>query len=253
MKNTIVLITGASSGIGEACAETFAAEGARLILWARRADKLDTVAASIRERFAVDCITHVVDVRDRDAVNKAIAALPPSWAPIDVLVNNAGLSRGLEPIHEGVIENWEEMIDTNVKGLLYVTRAVLPTMVARKSGHVINVASIAGMQAYRGGNVYGATKAAVKMLSENMQVDLNGTGVRVCTIDPGLVETEFSVVRFRGDTDRASTVYQGYQPLTAHDVADTILYVATRPAHVNIQNILLTPTAQASATVVHRT
>jgi len=253
MKNTIVLITGASAGIGEACAEIFAAAGARLILWARRADRLETLAASLRERFAVDCLTNVVDVRDAGAVSQAIASLPPSWNSIDVLINNAGLSRGLEPIHEGVIENWEEMIDTNIKGLLYVTRAVTPSMVTRGSGHVINVASIAGMQAYRGGNVYGATKAAVRMLGENMQVDLNGTGVRVCTVDPGLVETEFSIVRFRGDANKASTVYKGYQPLTAHDVAETIFFVATRPTHVNIQNILLTPTAQASATVVHKT
>lgn len=253
MKNTIVLITGASAGIGEACAEVFAAAGARLILWARRADRLETLAALLRERFATECLTSVVDVRDAGAVSHAIASLPPSWDSIDVLINNAGLSRGLEPIHEGVIENWEEMIDTNIKGLLYVTRAVTPSMVTRGSGHVINVASIAGMQAYRGGNVYGATKAAVRMLGENMQVDLNGTGVRVCTIDPGLVETEFSIVRFRGDADRASTVYKGYQPLTSHDVAETIFFVATRPSHVNIQNILLTPTAQASATVVHKT
>ncbi|CAN5522139.1 SDR family oxidoreductase [soil metagenome] len=253
MKNTIVLITGASAGIGEACAEIFAAAGARLILWARREDRLEALATSLRERFAVECLATVVDVRDVAAVNQAIASLPPSWNSIDVLINNAGLSRGLEPIHEGVIENWEEMIDTNIKGLLYVTRAVTPSMVNRGVGHVINVASIAGMQAYRGGNVYGATKAAVRMLGENMQVDLNGTGVRVCTVDPGLVETEFSMVRFRGDADRASTVYKGYQPLTAHDVAETIFFVATRPPHVNIQNILLTPTAQASATVVHKT
>jgi len=253
MKNTIVLITGASAGIGHACAEAFAGAGARLILWARREDKLNNLASTLRERFDADCMTSVVDVRDRASVSAAIAALPPSWSSIDVLINNAGLSRGLEPVHEGVIENWEEMIDTNIKGLLYVTRAVTPGMVSRGKGHVINVASIAGMQAYRGGNVYGATKAAVKMLGENMQVDLNGTGVRVCTIDPGLVETEFSIVRFRGDTERASTVYTGYEPLTAHDIAETIYFVATRPLHVNIQNILITPTAQASATVVHKT
>lgn len=253
MKNTTVLITGASAGIGEACAEIFAREGARLILWARRADRLAALSSFLHTTYGTECLTQTVDVRSREDVTTAVANLPAAWQRIDVLVNNAGLSRGLEPLHEGRIENWEEMIDTNIKGLLYVTRAITPSMVAQGSGIIINVASIAGMQAYRGGNVYGATKAAVRMLGENMQVDLNGTGVRVCTIDPGLVETEFSVVRFHGDAERAATVYTGYRPLTAADVAETILFVATRPPHVSIQNILLTPTAQASATVVHKT
>jgi len=200
----------------------------------------------------VEVLVQSVDVRERDAVEHAAEALKSFAENVDVLINNAGLSRGLEPIHEGVGENWEEMIDTNIKGLLYVTRTITPSMVARKSGLVINIASIAGIQPYKGGNVYSATKAAVRMLSQSMQIDFNGTGVRVCNIDPGLVETEFSVVRFRGDSERASTVYKGYTPLTGLDVAEAALFAATRPAHVSIQDILITPTDQASATVVNK-
>jgi NADP-dependent 3-hydroxy acid dehydrogenase YdfG len=251
-ENRTVLITGASSGIGEACAHAFAAAGARLVLWARRMDRLEALAETLREQHGTPCSLHPVDVRDKAAVERAVSCLAEPFASVEVLVNNAGLSRGLEPIHEGVDENWEEMIDTNIKGLLWTTRAISQRMVSRGHGTIINMASIAGLQPYKGGNVYGATKAAVQMLSQNMQVDLNGTGVRVCCIDPGLVETEFSIVRFRGDAERASTVYKGYQPLSAADIADTVLYVATRPAHVSIQNILITPTAQATATVVDK-
>ncbi len=252
MKNSIVVITGASSGIGLACAEVFAHAGANLVLWARRADRLSEIAEGLRATHGVTVTTQVVDVRDKDAVAAAVAALRAEEQAPDVLINNAGLSRGLEPLHEGLHSDWEEMIDTNIKGLLYVTRQFLPNMVARGRGTVINIASIAGRQAYRGGNVYSATKAAVKMLSDSLQIDVNGTGVRVCNIDPGLVETEFSDVRFHGDTDRAATVYKGYQPLSGHDIADCALFAASRPQHVSIQDILITPTAQATTTLVHK-
>lgn len=251
MQQSVVLITGASSGIGKACAQLFAEHGARLVLWSRRADKLEELRAELTQSGA-DVFVQIVDVRSREAVNAAVGALAGFSAHVDVLINNAGLSRGLEPLHEGLHENWEEMIDTNIKGLLYVTRAILPGMVKRGSGMVINIASIAGHQAYRGGNVYSATKAAVRMVSQSMQVDLNGTGVRTCNIDPGLVETEFSVVRFRGDEERASKVYKGYTPLTGRDVAEAALFAATRPSHVTIQDIHITPTDQATATVVHK-
>ena len=252
MKNTTVFITGASSGIGAACATAFARAGARLLLWARRSERLDALADALRSEYGSEVHTQLVDVRDRDAVERALAELPAPWQTIDVLVNNAGLSRGLEPVHEGRYDNWDEMLDTNVRGLLNVTRTVLPGMVEHRAGTIINIASIAGLQPYRGGNVYSASKAAVRMLSQSMQIDLNGLGIRVCNIDPGLVETEFSEVRFRGDTERAATVYKGYTPLHANDVADAVLWVATRPAHVSIQDMLITPTDQATTSLVHK-
>jgi 3-hydroxy acid dehydrogenase/malonic semialdehyde reductase len=243
------LITGATSGIGEACARLFASHGRHLVLWARRAERLETLQAQLANQYEIRVITAVVDVRNATAVSAAAQSLPP----IDVLINNAGLSRGLEPIQEGVLSKWDEMIDTNIKGLLYVSRAVLPGMVDRAQGTIVNIASIAGRQAYRGGNVYSATKSAAKMLSDSMQIDLNGTGVRVCNVDPGLVETEFSNVRFDGDAERAEAVYAGMTPLTGADVADVVYYAATRPPHVSIQDVLITPTHQATATVVYRT
>jgi NADP-dependent 3-hydroxy acid dehydrogenase YdfG len=252
MKHSTVLITGASAGIGEACAYRFAREGARLILWARRADRLKELGSAIHAEFGAEVITEVVDVRDRAAVEQAVRDIPDTWRDIDVLVNNAGLSRGLHPFHEGEHDDWEEMIDTNIKGLIYVTRALLPRMVERGKGTVVNIASIAGRQAYRGGNVYGATKAAVKMLSDSWQIDLNGTGVRVTNVDPGLVETEFSQVRFRGDSDRAATVYKGYTPLSGDDVADVVYFAASRPPHVSIQDIMITPTDQATVSIVNK-
>jgi 3-hydroxy acid dehydrogenase/malonic semialdehyde reductase len=252
MKHLIALITGASSGIGEACAHAFAQAGYHTILWARRSDRLQTLADTLRSQYNVSVLTHTVDVRDRSQVEVTLGDLPAEWSNISVLINNAGLSRGLHPFHHGEHADWEEMIDTNLKGLIYVSRAVLPGMVERGSGTVINIASIAGLQPYPGGNVYSATKAAVKMLSDSWQIDLNGTGVRVTNIDPGLVETEFSDVRFRGDTDRAATVYKGYQPLTGADIADVALFAATRPAHVSIQDVLITPTAQATTTLVRK-
>lgn len=243
-----ILVTGATSGIGEACARLFAGNGWSVTLWARRAQRLQALASELTSATGAMVHTACVDVRNAEEVAAAALSLPP----IDVLVNNAGLSRGLEPIHEGVLTNWEEMIDTNVKGLLNVSRAVLPGMVLLGKGIVVNIASIAGRQPYRGGNVYSATKSAVKMLSNSMQIDLNGTGVRVCNVDPGLVETEFSVVRFHGNEERAKTVYNGMRPLTGSDVADVVFYVATRPPHVSIQDILITPTDQATVSVVHR-
>ncbi|MGB3612225.1 MAG: SDR family oxidoreductase [Elainellaceae cyanobacterium] len=246
-----VLITGASSGIGAACALAFAQAGARLILAARRGDRLQALAQSLKD---VGGTTHLIelDVRDRDAVTQAIVELPSEWQDIDILVNNAGLSRGLDKLHEAALQDWEEMIDTNIKGLLYVTRAVVPGMVARGKGHVVNIGSIAGHETYPGGSVYCATKSAVMALTEGLKLDLLGSPIRVSSVDPGLVETEFSDVRYRGDRDRASSTYQGMTPLTPQDIAEIVLFCATRPPHVNISDILVMPTDQSSATLVHR-
>ncbi len=252
IQNQIVLITGASSGIGAACARSFAAAGAKLILAARRLDRLQELTDQLTKEFAVPIHVLALDVGDRPQVKSTLQSLPPVWQDIDILVNNAGLSRGLDKLHEGDIQDWEEMIDTNVKGLLYVTRAVLPGMVNRNRGHVINLGSIAGHQSYPGGNVYCASKAAVRALSEGLKMDLLGTAVRISSVDPGMVETEFSQVRFHGDTERAEKVYQGVTPLTAEDIADVVLFCATRPSHVNINEVILMPVDQASATMVHR-
>jgi 3-hydroxy acid dehydrogenase / malonic semialdehyde reductase len=249
----IILITGASSGIGEACAHVFAESGARLILTARRSPRLEALKTKLQQQFDADILVLTFDVRDRPSIITALDSLPPEWQAIDILINNAGLSRGLDKLYEGNIQDWEEMIDTNVKGLLYMTRAIVPGMVARGQGHIINLGSIAGHETYPKGNVYCATKAAVRAISEGLKQDLLGTPVRVSSVDPGLVETEFSQVRFHGDTDRAKTVYAGMNPLTAQDVAEVILFCATRPAHVNISEVLVLPTAQSGATLVNRT
>jgi 3-hydroxy acid dehydrogenase / malonic semialdehyde reductase len=249
--NQIILITGASSGIGAACVKYFAQAGAKLILAARRIEKLQQVVESLNIQPAN---VHLIqlDVRDRIAVESAISHLPAQWSNIDILVNNAGLSRGLDKLHEADFQDWEEMIDTNIKGLLYMTRYVLPGMVQRNKGHIINIGSIAGHQTYPGGNVYCSTKAAVKSISEGLKLDLIGTQVRVTSVDPGMVETEFSNVRFHGDNQRADKVYQGLTPLTPDDIADVIFFCATRPAHVNINEVILMPVDQASATLVNR-
>lgn len=252
IKNTIVLITGASSGIGAASARAFAAEGSHLILAARRIERVQALADQLHAEFGVDTLPLALDVRDQAAVAQILSGLPERWAAIDILLNNAGLSRGLDKLQEGKIQDWDEMIDTNLKGLLYVTRAVTPGMVARSRGHVINIGSIAGHEIYPNGNVYCATKFAVVTLSKGLRLDLVGTGVRVTCVDPGMVETEFSLVRFRGDAARAEKVYQGFQPLTAADIAETVVWCATRPPHVNIEDIVIFPTAQASATLTHR-
>jgi serine 3-dehydrogenase len=256
IQNQIVFITGASSGIGAACAKIFAKGGAKLILAARRLEKLDRLAKELVETKSVASMNEIylleLDVRDRPQVESAVAALPDAWKNIDILINNAGLSRGLDKLHEGNFQDWEEMIDTNVKGLLYMTRSIVPGMVSRGRGHVVNIGSIAGRQAYPKGSVYCASKAAVRAISEGLKQDLLGTPVRVTEIEPGLVETEFSNVRFHGDAEKAKNVYQGLTPLTADDVADVVYFCATRSPHVNISEVLLVPTDQASATLVHR-
>jgi len=246
-----VLVTGASSGIGRCTALAFAREGARVAICARREDRLADLAGELTQAGA-DIYSFTLDVRDRASVEAKLASLPAEWRDIDVLVNNAGLSRGLTKVYEDDPENWEEMIDTNVKGLLYVTRAIVPGMVERGRGHVINMGSTAGYITYANGAVYCATKAAEKAISEGLKIDLMGTAVRVSSIDPGMVETEFSEVRFRGDSERASKVYQNITPLQPEDIADTIVWVASRPAHVNIHNVLMTTIDQANSVVFHR-
>jgi 3-hydroxy acid dehydrogenase/malonic semialdehyde reductase len=252
LQGKIVLITGASSGIGQATASAFAETGARLLLCARRLERLRELEPRLIEAGAAAVSCFRLDVRDRAAVDAAIASLPDDWAAIDVLVNNAGLSRGLIKLHEDNPQNWDEMIDTNVKGLLAVTRAVVPGMVERNRGHVINLGSTAGHMTYANGAVYCATKAAERALSEGLKLDLMGTAVRVTSVDPGMVETEFSQVRFHGDVERADKVYEKITPLTPEDIADAILWAATRPAHVNVHNILLTTIDQANSMVFHR-
>jgi 3-hydroxy acid dehydrogenase/malonic semialdehyde reductase len=247
-----VLITGASAGIGEACARAFAGAGARLILAARRADRMESLAAQLREAHGAEVHLLSLDVRDVGVVTRVLEDLPAEWSAIDVLVNNAGLARGTDPVQDGDPRDWDEMIDTNLKGLLYVIRAVLPGMVQRGRGHVINVGSISGREVYPGGAVYCSTKAAVEAVSKGMRMDLLGTPVRVTNVMPGLVETEFSTVRFRGDQPRADKVYQGFRPLTGEDIADVVLFAATRPPHVNVDEIMVKPIAQASTTMVDR-
>lgn len=252
LSHAIVLITGASSGIGRACAERFAAAGAKLILSARRKNRLQELAAELKARHGTETFLLELDVRDATAVAQAFNKLPESWQAVDVLVNNAGLSRGLDKLHEGKLEDWDEMIDTNVKGLLYVSRSVIPGMVQRRRGTIVNIGSIAGHEVYVGGNVYCATKHAVDAITRGLRMDLVDTPVRVCTVDPGLVQTEFSEVRFRGDTQRAEKVYVGYTPLSPSDVADAVHYCASAPPHVQIAELLILPTAQASPTLVHK-
>ena len=246
LKSRIVMITGASAGIGEACAWSCAREGARLILVARRADRIRDLATAIAAEYSTECHLLTLDVRDRLAVNAAVAGLPTAWQEIDLLINNAGLSRGLDKVQEAEFLDWDEMIDTNIKGLLWVSRAVLPGMVARDRGQVINIGSVAGRQVYPGGNVYCATKHAVRAITAGMRIDLLGTRVKASAVDPGLVETEFSEVRYRGDTERASQTYVNFPPLQAGDVAEAVLFCATRPPHVNVQDLLLMPQDQAA-------
>jgi NADP-dependent 3-hydroxy acid dehydrogenase YdfG len=252
LKDSVVFITGASAGIGEACARAFAAEGARLLLAARRVDRLQALEPELRQAGAVDVHSIALDVRNSSAVESALSSLPENWSSIDVLVNNAGLSRGLDKLHNGKLQDWEEMIDTNIKGVLYVTRAVVPGMVARGRGHVVNLGSTAGEVTYPGGGVYCATKAGLKAINDGLRMDLLGTPVRVTSVDPGMVETEFSEVRFRGDKERAAKVYQGLTPLTAQDVADAIVWAVSRPAHVNIAQVLLTSVDQANSLLFNR-
>ncbi len=247
-KDKIVLITGASSGFGMATAERFAREGARLILTARREDRLHKLA----ERLDTPCLVRRLDVREREDVNRVAEHLPDEWQAVDILVNNAGLARGLEKIQDGDHVAWSEMIDTNVKGLLWMTRAILPGMIKRGRGHIINIGSIAGHELYPMGNVYCASKFAVNALNRGMLMDLVDTPIRVTSIDPGLAETEFSVVRFSGDKERADKVYQGITALSGDDVADAIVWAASRPDHVQIAQMTILATNQGGAMVVHR-
>jgi len=240
----IVLITGASSGIGAACAEIFASNHYDLVLAARRKEKLEVLASDLKARFGVQVLNVELDVRDAEAVAAKLNALPDNWKKIDVLVNNAGLSQGLDPIHEGNLNDWDTMIDTNVKGLLYVTRLISPWMVQQQSGHIVNIGSIAGKETYANGNVYCASKHAVDSLNKAMRIDLLPHGIKVSGIHPGAVETEFSEVRFKGDKERAKAVYQGFEPLLAADIADAVWYAVSRPAHVNVNDLVIMPTAQ---------
>jgi NADP-dependent 3-hydroxy acid dehydrogenase YdfG len=252
VKGKIVFITGASAGIGAATALAFAAEGARLLLAARRTDKLAEVASEALKKGAAGVHSIALDVRNYRAVQDAIDTLPPEWAEIEVLVNNAGLSRGLDKLYTGVIDDWDEMIDTNVKGLLYVSRAVVPGMVVRKHGHIVNLGSTAGEMTYPNGAVYCGSKAAERAINDGLRQDLLGTPVRVTSIDPGMVETDFSLVRFHGDEERAAKVYKGLTPLTPEDIADAIVWAVSRPAHVNIARIGLTSIHQANSLLFHR-
>jgi serine 3-dehydrogenase len=252
LKGKLVLITGASSGFGEATARAFAREGARLILVARRMERLEALAADLKRAYGSQSLCLQIDVGQHKKVGTELEKLPEAWREIDVLVNNAGLSRGLVKLHEGGFHDWDEMIDTNIKGLLAVSRSVIPWMVKRNKGHIINIGSIAGHEVYPNGNVYCATKFAVRAISRGMKMDLSGTPIRVTSVDPGLAETEFSLVRFRGDKDRAVRPYKGLKPLTGEDVAEAIVWCASRPEHVNVTEMVIMPTAQSSTTMVHR-
>ena len=249
LTNLTALISGASAGIGEACAKKFAAAGFNLVLCARRSALIEKLAINLESEHNVSVETFELDVRDANSVKSTLSNIAPN---IDVLINNAGLSRGLAPLQEGLLTDWDEMIDTNVKGLLYVSRLIAPLMAEKGKGQIINIGSIAGREVYPNGAVYCASKHAVSAINEGMRMDLYSSGVKVSTVDPGLVNTEFSSVRFHGDKERADAVYKGMTPLIAEDVASTVLYVAQQPAHVNIAEVVILPTDQASATVVNR-
>ncbi len=246
----VVCITGASSGFGKACAERFAAAGYALILNARRAERLQTLCRDLEQKYAVRTLALPFDVRDLQAVNAAFASLPDDWRAIDVLINNAGLAAGRDAFQDGQMEDWETMIDTNLKGLLYVTKAVVPGMIEHRSGHIINVSSLAGQEVYPQGNVYCASKHAVTALSKGLRMDLLPHRIRVTNISPGLAETEFSLVRFKGDAVKAEQVYAGYEPLHAEDIADVIYFAASRPPHMNLEEITILPTAQSDSRTV---
>jgi NADP-dependent 3-hydroxy acid dehydrogenase YdfG len=252
LKNKLTFITGASSGIGKACAEEFAKAGSNLILTARRYSRISDLAEHLSKTCGIKAKAIQMDVMNLTEVQYVVASLMDDWRNIDILINNAGLSRGLDKIYEGEYKHWNEMIDTNIKGLLYVTREILPGMVERNSGHIINLGSTAGREVYPNGNIYCATKFAVGALTKAIKIDTLGKNIRVTSVDPGMVETEFSEVRFSGDKEKAKKVYENIVPLTAQDVAETILFCATRPPHVNIGEVLITPTAQASASQIFK-
>ncbi|HLG03319.1 MAG TPA: SDR family oxidoreductase [Bacteroidia bacterium] len=248
----IAFITGATAGFGKATAELFAANGWDLVITGRRKTRLEMMQKQLREKHQTDVLVLAFDIRNNEEVKKAVASLEGKWKQIDLLLNNAGLAAGMGPVQDGVIEDWEQMIDTNVKGLLYMTRHLAPLMTERKSGHIINIGSIAGKEVYANGNVYCATKHAVDALTKAMRIDLLPHNIRVSQIAPGMAETEFSLVRFKGNEERAKTVYKGMEPLTAADIAETIWWVANRPAHVNINDIVIMPAQQANATTLNR-
>ncbi len=246
------LITGATSGIGQACARALAEEQSDLILIGRRKERLETLSSELQKDYGIQCYANPLDIRDRSAVNKAFVGWKNKGRKIDILINNAGLARGVSKMQHAEIEDWDEMIDTNIKGLLNVTHALLPSMVERNEGHIVNIGSIAGHEVYPGGNIYCSTKHAVDAITKGLRLDLVDTAVRVSTVDPGLVETEFSMVRFKGDNKRAQEVYKGYTPLRGEDIADAVAYIVTRPPHVQVAEMIVFPTDQASSMVVNR-
>ena len=250
--NKIVLITGATSGIGRSCAYVFAKNKHDLIITGRRKDRLNEISADLKSKYGVNVFSLSFDIRNNEAVKDAVASIPYDWRNIEILINNAGLAVGLGTLQDGDIDDWERMIDTNVKGLLYISRAVLPLLVEQNMGHVINIGSIAGKEVYPNGNVYCATKHAVDALSKAMRIDLVKHGIKVTQIAPGAIETEFSIVRFKGDKDKADSIYAGYQPLMPDDIANVAYYTTTLPSHVNINDLVIMPTAQASATVFNK-
>lgn len=251
MKKT-VLITGATSGIGRSCAYKFAENNHNLILTGRREDRLQDIANDLISKNKISILTLCFDIRNREEVKNAVESIPDEWKNINILINNAGLAVGLNPVHSGDIDDWDRMIDTNVKGLLYLSRNIIPLLISSGSGHIINVGSIAGKEVYPNGNVYCATKFAVDAITKAMRIDLVKEGIRVTQIAPGAIETEFSIVRFKGDKEKAGSVYDGYKPLVPDDVAEVTYYATTLPDHVNINDLVLMPTAQASSTVFHK-
>ncbi len=252
MNHKIILITGATAGFGEATARLFASNGWNLIITGRRQELLEELKNDIIKENEVKVFTLCFDIQDRAACEKAVASLPEDWKNIDVLLNNAGMASGLAPFHEGDVDDWELMIDTNVKGLLYLSRLIAPLMVSKRSGHIINLSSLAGKDAYYQGNIYCATKFAVEAITKSMRIDMLQYGIRVTSISPGAAETEFSLVRYKGDTERATKTYDGYQPLIAQDIAETVWFVVSRPAHVNISDVIITPTAQANPFYINK-
>lgn len=249
----IAFITGATSGIGEATALKLASLGYSLIITGRRNDKLEQLKSKIEFKYSADVITLCFDIQKWDESSKAIDSLPENWGDIDVLINNAGLAAGADPIQDGLLSDWERMIDTNIKGLLYVSKLLIPNMIEKHKGHIINISSIAGKEVYANGNVYCGTKHAVEALTKGMRIDLLKHNIKVGSVAPGMVETEFSIVRYHGDKEKANQVYEGLIPLNANDIAETVEFMLTRPAHVNINDILIMPSAQASAVYNHRT
>ncbi|MGE5846005.1 MAG: SDR family oxidoreductase [Ignavibacteria bacterium] len=252
LKNKTIFITGASSGIGKACSDLFASEGADLIISARRIERIEKLSEELSKKSGAKIHAIQMDVRNRKEVQEKISSIPKEFQKIDVLLNNAGLARGFNKIYEGNIDHWEEMIDTNIKGLLYVTRQVLPSMIERKKGHIVNIGSTAGHEVYVNGNVYCATKFAVNALTQAIRLDVLDKNIKVSTVDPGMVLTEFSSVRFSGDEEKAGKVYEGLKPLSPKDIAEVILFCITRPEHVNINEIIMTPAAQASSNFIYR-